>query len=68
MLIFNVSYYTLVRRILLVKSFGNARSLPSTLMKQFSKSRDGIVCYAKYVDDLICHYLTRSNETSERYL
>jgi adenine-specific DNA-methyltransferase len=40
---------------------------PINLMKQFSRSHDYILCYAKHVDDLECYGLPRSSEADDRY-
>ena len=40
---------------------------PINLMKHFSPSHDYILCYAKNIDNAICHGIGRSNEANGRY-
>lgn len=41
---------------------------PINLKKHFSTSHDYILCYAKSIDNLICHGLPRSQEANGRYI
>lgn len=40
---------------------------PINLMKHFSPSHDYILCYAKNIDNAICHGIGRSDEANGRY-
>ena len=40
---------------------------PINLMKHFSPSHDYVLCYAKNIDNAICHGIGRSNEANGRY-
>lgn len=40
---------------------------PINLMKHFSPSHDYIICYAKNIDNAICHGIGRSDEANGRY-
>ena len=40
---------------------------PINLMKHFSPSHDYIICYAKNIENAICHGIERSKEANDRY-